>query len=38
MTFEFCFSEKFKKEFRVACKLCGLAPTHGRHGTLTGRF
>ncbi|XP_076088480.1 orexin receptor type 2-like isoform X4 [Mytilus galloprovincialis] len=28
-------SEKFKKEFRVACKLCGLAPTHGRHGTLT---
>ncbi|XP_052102956.1 orexin receptor type 2-like isoform X3 [Mytilus californianus] len=28
-------SEKFKKEFRVACKLCGLASTHGRHGTLT---
>ncbi|CAG2192769.1 HCRTR2 [Mytilus edulis] len=28
-------SEKFKKEFRVACKFCGLGPTHGRHGTLT---
>ena len=34
--YDIYLTEKFKKEFRSACKLCGLASRHSRRDTITG--